>query len=242
MTVAAIRARAAHEQGALGRLRPAVLATTVNYIDRQILSLIKELLDHDLGWTNEQFGLVNSAFQGAYAVGLARLRMVRRSIRNEDRIRRLDLRLESCRHVSLRWSLRERILRRTRSSRHQRGRQLPLCHQSRCPWFPKRERAFRHRDLQLRRERRSDHRSATIPAIASLSVAISIHPAGIAGLIWLPFWFRFYEIPGAAQKRLHGRDGLIRSDTDEDHSGGTPMGWRRALGPGRPGRSSWPSF
>src|SRR5437763_6034160 len=45
-------------------------ATTINYIDRQILALIKELLDHDLGWTNEQFGLVNSAFQGAYAVGL----------------------------------------------------------------------------------------------------------------------------------------------------------------------------
>src|SRR5512137_726373 len=45
-------------------------ATTINYIDRQILALIKELLDKELGWTNEQFGLVNSAFQGAYAVGL----------------------------------------------------------------------------------------------------------------------------------------------------------------------------
>ena len=43
------------------------LATTVNYIDRQILALIKELLDKELGWTNEQFGLVNSAFQAAYA-------------------------------------------------------------------------------------------------------------------------------------------------------------------------------
>src|SRR5438094_5093936 len=45
-------------------------ATTINYIDRQILALIKEFLDRELGWTNEQFGLVNSAFQGAYAVGL----------------------------------------------------------------------------------------------------------------------------------------------------------------------------
>src|SRR5512142_2069747 len=45
-------------------------ATTVNYIDRQILALIKEFLDRELGWSNEQFGLVNSAFQGAYAVGL----------------------------------------------------------------------------------------------------------------------------------------------------------------------------
>src|SRR5512138_894298 len=60
---------------AVGRYRWVVcalifLATTVNYIDRQILALIKEFLDRDLGWTNEEFGLVNSAFQGAYAVGL----------------------------------------------------------------------------------------------------------------------------------------------------------------------------
>ena len=45
-------------------------ATTVNYVDRQILSLIKEILDKELGWTNEQFGMVNSAFQFAYGIGL----------------------------------------------------------------------------------------------------------------------------------------------------------------------------
>ena len=45
-------------------------ATTINYIDRQILSLLKEILDHQIGWTNEQFGLVNSAFQFAYGLGL----------------------------------------------------------------------------------------------------------------------------------------------------------------------------
>ena len=45
-------------------------ATTINYIDRQILGLIKPLLDEQLGWTNEQFGLTNSFFQGAYALSL----------------------------------------------------------------------------------------------------------------------------------------------------------------------------
>jgi MFS transporter, ACS family, hexuronate transporter len=44
-------------------------ATTVNYMDRQILSLLKPILDNQLHWSNEQFGAVNSAFQGAYAVG-----------------------------------------------------------------------------------------------------------------------------------------------------------------------------
>ena len=46
------------------------LATTINYIDRQILSIVKPELDKVLGWSNAQFGLVNSAFQGAYACGL----------------------------------------------------------------------------------------------------------------------------------------------------------------------------
>ena len=45
-------------------------ATTVNYIDRQILSLIKETLDVELGWSATDFGRVNSAFQGAYGVSL----------------------------------------------------------------------------------------------------------------------------------------------------------------------------
>src|SRR5450432_2925909 len=45
-------------------------ATTINYIDRQILSLLKPILDTELHWTNSQFGQVNAAFQAAYAVGL----------------------------------------------------------------------------------------------------------------------------------------------------------------------------
>src|SRR5690606_13155816 len=46
------------------------LATTINYVDRQILSLVKPILDEELGWTNEEFGIVNAVFQGAYGFGL----------------------------------------------------------------------------------------------------------------------------------------------------------------------------
>ena len=45
-------------------------ATTINYIDRQILSLLKPILDDQLHWTNAEFGMVNSAFQGAYGLSL----------------------------------------------------------------------------------------------------------------------------------------------------------------------------
>src|SRR5947207_6742429 len=61
--------------GAVGKHRWVIcallfFATTINYIDRQILALLKETLDQRIGWTNEQFGWVNSAFQVAYGIGL----------------------------------------------------------------------------------------------------------------------------------------------------------------------------
>lgn len=44
------------------------LATTIDYIDRQILALLKSTMDSELGWTNEQYGLVDAAFQTTYAL------------------------------------------------------------------------------------------------------------------------------------------------------------------------------
>ena len=46
------------------------LATTINYVDRQILALVKPILDDQFHWTNAEYGRVNAAFQLAYAIGL----------------------------------------------------------------------------------------------------------------------------------------------------------------------------
>ena len=45
-------------------------ATTINYLDRQILSILKPILDQELGWTDAQCGMIMSIFQASYAVGL----------------------------------------------------------------------------------------------------------------------------------------------------------------------------
>ena len=45
-------------------------ATTINYIDRQILSLLKPILDEQLHWTSTQLGAVNSAFHASYGLSL----------------------------------------------------------------------------------------------------------------------------------------------------------------------------
>lgn len=43
-------------------------ATTVNYVDRQVLGILKPTLERDLGWHESDFGWVVFAFQCAYAV------------------------------------------------------------------------------------------------------------------------------------------------------------------------------
>ena len=43
-------------------------ATTVNYIDRQVLGLLKPVISHDLGWNEADFSWVIFAFQTAYAI------------------------------------------------------------------------------------------------------------------------------------------------------------------------------
>jgi MFS transporter, ACS family, hexuronate transporter len=45
-------------------------ATSINYIDRQVLALLAPTLQHSIGWTEAQYGYIVGAFQLAYALGL----------------------------------------------------------------------------------------------------------------------------------------------------------------------------
>src|SRR5215831_18539862 len=45
-------------------------ATTMNYVDRQILGLLAPTLEKSIGWNQIQYGYIVTAFQGAYAAGL----------------------------------------------------------------------------------------------------------------------------------------------------------------------------
>jgi ACS family hexuronate transporter-like MFS transporter len=45
-------------------------ATTINYIDRQVLGVLAPFLQEQIGWNEIQYGWIVTAFQGAYAIGL----------------------------------------------------------------------------------------------------------------------------------------------------------------------------
>src|SRR5204863_3294050 len=44
-------------------------ATTINYIDRQVLGILAPQLQGELGWSESQYGLIVTSFQAAYALG-----------------------------------------------------------------------------------------------------------------------------------------------------------------------------
>ena len=43
-------------------------ATTVNYVDRQVLGILKPVLEHDLGWNEKDYAWIVFTFQLAYAL------------------------------------------------------------------------------------------------------------------------------------------------------------------------------
>ncbi|MBI5010280.1 MAG: MFS transporter, partial [Bacteroidia bacterium] len=45
-------------------------ATTINYIDRQVIGILKPYIESDLGWSEFDYGLIVTAFQIAYAAGM----------------------------------------------------------------------------------------------------------------------------------------------------------------------------
>lgn len=45
-------------------------ATTVNYLDRQVLSLLKPTLEDEFGWTNSDYANIASVFQFTYAISM----------------------------------------------------------------------------------------------------------------------------------------------------------------------------
>ncbi|MEP7110697.1 MAG: MFS transporter, partial [Ferruginibacter sp.] len=62
-------------QSTIGKFRWTIcsllfFATTVNYLDRQVLSLLKPLLEEKFGWTNSQYADIAGVFQFTYAISM----------------------------------------------------------------------------------------------------------------------------------------------------------------------------
>lgn len=194
-------------------------ATTVNYIDRQILSLIKPILDEEIGWTNEEFGIVNSAFQGAYGIGLLLFGWF---------VDRFGTKIGYAVSIAA-WSVAavgHALVGSVRGFTMARislglgeGGNFPSAIKATALWFPKKERAFATSIFNAGTNVGAIVAPAIVPLIAfSLGWRWAFIFAGIAGFIWLLFWFPLYNVPEKIKKLNEAEREHINSDVEDKAS------------------------
>lgn len=206
-------------------------ATLINYMDRQILSLLKPILDHELHWTNEQFGWINSLFQGAYAVSYLAFGWF---------IDRFGTRIGYSVSIAA-WSVAAgahalvntipgfgvaRVLLGLGE-----GGNFPAAIKTVAQWFPKKERALATTLFNSGANVGALLAPAIIPPLA---LAIGWHGtfvvAGVAGFVWLAAWLFFFEVPRRARGLGAAELAHIESDHETESATEKPLSWRAILG------------
>jgi ACS family hexuronate transporter-like MFS transporter len=205
-------------------------ATTVNYIDRQILSLLKPILDVELGWTNEQFGMVNALFQGAYAIGLLLFGPF---------IDRFGTKIGYAASIAA-WSVAaagHALVRSVGGFFVARGAlglgeggNFPSAIKAVALWFPKKERAYATALFNSGTNVGAIIAPIVVPQLAfSFGWRSAFVAAGVAGMLWLLFWIPLYDVPERIQRLTRAELDHIRSDAD-DPSSTSKVGWFSILG------------
>ncbi len=191
-------------------------ATTINYLDRQVISLLKPTLEQAFNWTEKDYASIVIAFQIAYAVGLLGFGRI---------IDKIGTKLGYALSLTV-WSL-AAIAHAFAKSTFGFGAaraalglseagNFPAAIKATAEWFPKKERALATGIFNSGSNVGAILAPITVPWIAikwGWQEAFII--TGVIGLVWLIFWFIFYEIP-EKQKRLSQAElEYIQSDKDE---------------------------
>jgi len=204
-------------------------ATTVNYIDRQILALLKPILDDELHWTNEQFGDVMALFQGAYAIGLLLFGKF---------IDRFGTKIGYATSIAA-WSLAaagHALVRSVGGFFVARGAlglgeggNFPSAIKAVALWFPKKERALATAIFNSGANVGAIIAPAVVPWIASAwGWRAAFVAAGIAGMFWLVLWIPLYDVPERIQRLTRAELDHIRSDPADPGPAGA-VAWGQIL-------------
>lgn len=195
-------------------------ATTINYMDRQILSLLKEVLDKEIGWSNKQFGWVNGAFQLAYGAGLLGFGWFidRFGTKLGYAVSIVAWSLAAMSH-GLVGSLRGFMMARIGLGFGE-GGNFPAAIKAVALWFPKRERALATSIFNSGSNVGAIIAPAVVPWVAlAWGWRSAFVLVGVAGFLWLAFWLPFYNAPEKIKRLTAGEAAHIRSDVDEGENG-----------------------
>ena len=192
------------------------LATTINYVDRQILSLVKPILDVELGWSNEQFGIVNAVFQGAYGFGLLFFGWFvdRYGSKVGYAVSIIAWSLAAMGHSVVSTVTGFMVARASLGVSE--GGNFPSAIKATAQWFPKRERAYATSIFNAGTNVGAIVAPALVPWIAyTWGWQMAFVAAGVAGLLWLLLWIPFYDSPEKSKRVGAAERELIASDREE---------------------------
>lgn len=195
-------------------------ATTVNYLDRQVISLLKDdYLEPLFGWSESDYANIVIVFQLCYAIGMLGVGWV---------IDKIGTKLGYALSLLI-WSfaaIGHAFARSTAGFMVARGvlgvsesGNFPSAIKTVAEWFPKKERALATGIFNSGTNVGAIIAPLTVPLIAlwwGWQWAFIL--TGVIGLLWLLFWFAFYEIPSKHRKLKKEEYNYIHSDQDETAS------------------------
>lgn len=207
-------------------------ATTINYIDRNVISFLKSTFTETLGWTDGDYTNVEITFKIFYALGMLGAGRL---------IDKVGTKVGYGLYTFL-WSVAgvcTALVSTVVGFQVVRGLlglteagNFPAAIKTVAEWFPKKERALATGIFNS---------GANIGAIATpLLVPIILINfgwqwafilTGILGFIWLIFWFLYYEIPQRHKKVSADELAYIESDLDEKAESGDvkKLSWSKLL-------------
>ena len=206
-------------------------ATTINYIDRQVIGLLKPTLTTVFGWDNTTFGEINGLFQFFYAFGLLGFGWL---------IDRVGTKIGYTISIII-WSvfaMAHALARATFGFTIARAGlglgesgNFPAAIKSVAEWFPKKERALATGIFNSGANIGAVVAPIMVPLIlASFGWQMAFIITGSLGFIWLIFWWFIYEIPSRKKNLSRAEFDYIHSDDEPVTNAGTKVPWGKLLG------------
>jgi MFS transporter, ACS family, hexuronate transporter len=188
-------------------------ATTINYVDRSVLSVLEPELQKVTGWTATQYGDINSAFNLAYAIGFlfAGWMMDRIGTRWGYTISLTIWSLAAASHA-LAHSVLGFAIARFALGIGESGN-FPAAIKTVAEWFPRKERALATGIFNAG----SNIGAVVAPWVVPILFVwkgwqAAFIATGLAGLLWVLFWLPVYRRPREHSKLSPAELAYIESD------------------------------
>lgn len=208
-------------QQAIGRYRWTIcslvfFATTINYLDRAVISLLKSDLTKEFNWTETDYSNIVISFQLAYALGMLGVGRFIDKVGTKIGygLATLFWSLAAMAHALARGTLGFGVARAALGVTE--AGNFPAAIKTVAEWFPKKERALATGIFNSGSNIGAIVAPLTVPWIAKeMGWQWAFILTGAIGFIWLIFWFIIYEVP-AKHKRLSKQEfDYIHSDKDD---------------------------